>query len=80
MNRLLFALFVLAKDIDDAVDATPQHLIVKPKQKQQINKSLQCARCYDSQAIWDLWVATDSYDDLPIQPSDRRAPPIGDGN
>ncbi|KAF1843216.1 uncharacterized protein K460DRAFT_341102 [Cucurbitaria berberidis CBS 394.84] len=59
MNTPPFALFVLDKDINN----------------EYINKGLESAHGWDSMATWDLWVATDSYDDMPKQSGDRQPPP-----
>ncbi|PVI00754.1 hypothetical protein DM02DRAFT_614113 [Periconia macrospinosa] len=54
-----FALFVLDESIDT----------------EYLNRSLTLAHDWDENARWDLWVATDSYEDLPKATGERQPPP-----
>ncbi|KAF2443356.1 hypothetical protein P171DRAFT_414795 [Karstenula rhodostoma CBS 690.94] len=54
-----FALFVLDENIDI----------------EYLNRSLKLAHDWDANATWDLWVATNSYEDMPAAPGERQPPP-----
>jgi hypothetical protein len=44
------------------------------KRNKYINKALKRARSWDVDANWDLWLATDAYEDMPWDPPNRRQP------
>ena len=52
--------------------------------QQYLNSSLKLAHDWDTNATWDLWVATDSYEDMPKAPGERQPllegtkPPLSD--
>jgi hypothetical protein len=72
-----FALFVLDENVDTEVNATPNiHYNKQATDDQQyLNRSLKLAHDLEANAHWDLWVATNSYEDMPKAPGERQPPP-----
>jgi hypothetical protein len=72
-----WTLFVLDETIDTEVSvALGETSIAHPSNKYQyINRSLTVAHDRDASETWNLWVATNSYEDMPKATGERQSQP-----